>query len=53
LIVEHAGHEDTQPHPEVQRAVFEFLAGKDVSDRHIALPPPKFLSLEAAKTFRP
>jgi pimeloyl-ACP methyl ester carboxylesterase len=53
LVVENAGHEDTQPNPAVQRAIFDFLAGQDVSDRHIALPRPQFLSLEAAKTFRP
>jgi pimeloyl-ACP methyl ester carboxylesterase len=53
LVVENAGHEDTLPHPEVQRAIFEFLAGQDVSGRHIALPRPKFLSLEEARSFRP
>jgi hypothetical protein len=53
LIVENAGHEDTLPHPEVQRAILDFLRGKDVSARRIALPSPKFLSLEEAKEFRP
>jgi pimeloyl-ACP methyl ester carboxylesterase len=53
LIVENAGHEDTLPHPEVQRTILEFLRGEDVSARRIALPSPKFLSLEAAKEFKP
>lgn len=53
LIVDNAGHEDTQPMPEGQRAIFDFLAGREVGDRHIALPRPKFLSLAAAKSFRP
>ena len=53
LVVENAGHEDTLPHPEVQRAILEFLAGGDVAGRHPTLPRPRFLSLEAARGFRP
>jgi pimeloyl-ACP methyl ester carboxylesterase len=53
LIVENAGHEDTIVSSEVQRTIHEFLAGGEVSGRHVALPRPKFLSLEAAKSFRP
>ena len=53
LVVDNAGHEDTLLHPEVQRAIFEFLAGGDVAGRHVALPRPRFLSLEAARSFRP
>jgi pimeloyl-ACP methyl ester carboxylesterase len=53
LVVENAGHEDTLAHPEVQRALFAFLAGQDVAERRITLPRPRFLSLAAAKDFRP
>jgi pimeloyl-ACP methyl ester carboxylesterase len=53
LIVDNAGHEDTQPMPEVQKAIFDFLAGKDVSGRRLALPPPHFLTIEEARGFEP
>ncbi len=53
LTVDNAGHEDTLPMPEVQRAIFDFLAGQDVSGRHLALPVPRFLSLAAARSFHP
>jgi pimeloyl-ACP methyl ester carboxylesterase len=52
LIVENAGHEDTLPHPEVQRAIADYFAGNDVSGRRIALPPPRFRSVEEAKRER-
>jgi pimeloyl-ACP methyl ester carboxylesterase len=52
LIVANAGHEDTLPNAEVQRAIFDFMAGKDVSGRVIALPTPDFLSIEEAKRDR-
>ena len=52
LIVANAGHEDTLPHPEVQAILGEFLAGRDVSARRVALPAPKFLSVEEAKRDR-
>jgi pimeloyl-ACP methyl ester carboxylesterase len=52
LIVANAGHEDTLPHPEVQVIIGEFLAGRDVSARRVALPAPKFLSVEEAKRDR-
>lgn len=41
LIVANAGHESTLPVPEVQQAIVEFLGGKDLADRTIALPVPK------------
>ena len=53
IIVDNAGHEDTFMNRDVGRAIVEFLSGGDVSGRAIALPKPKFLSIEAAKTFRP
>ena len=53
IIVDNAGHEDTFMNRDVGRAIMEFLNGADVSGRAIALPRPKFLSIEAAKSFRP
>jgi pimeloyl-ACP methyl ester carboxylesterase len=52
LIVDHAGHEDLEPNPDVQSAIADYLAGKDVSDRRIALPVPDFRSVEEAKKER-
>jgi pimeloyl-ACP methyl ester carboxylesterase len=52
LVVPHAGHEDLEPNDEVQQAIADFLAGQDVSDRRIALPPPRFRSVEEAKKER-
>lgn len=52
LIVENAGHEDTLPMPTVQQAISDYLAGKDVAGRHLALPLPDFKSVEEAKKER-
>ncbi|HEX8153066.1 MAG TPA: alpha/beta hydrolase, partial [Thermoanaerobaculia bacterium] len=52
LVVENAGHEDTIPNREVQLAIADFFAGKDVSSRRIALRAPKFLGIEEAKQDR-
>ncbi len=52
LVVENAGHEDTLPMPDVQSAIVDFFAGKDVSARRIALPARKFLSVEQARKDR-
>ena len=43
LIVENAGHESMLPHPEVQAIVADFLRGRDVRHRTVALPPPRFV----------
>jgi pimeloyl-ACP methyl ester carboxylesterase len=52
LIVENAGHEDLEPNEEVQAVIGDYLAGKDVSARRVALPPPRFRSVEEAKKER-
>lgn len=52
LIVANAGHEDMLPMPEVQRAIGDYFAGKDVAGRNIARPLPKFSSVEEAKKER-
>ncbi len=52
LIVDNAGHEDTLPMPGVQQAISDYLAGKDVAGRHLALPLPDFKSVEEAKAGR-
>lgn len=52
LIVANAGHEDLEPNAQVQEAIVDYFAGKDVSARHIALPAPRFRSIEEAKRER-
>jgi pimeloyl-ACP methyl ester carboxylesterase len=52
LIVENAGHEDTLPMPDVQRAIVDYLAGKDVAGRRLALPTPDFKSVDETKAQR-
>jgi pimeloyl-ACP methyl ester carboxylesterase len=52
LIVQNAGHEDLEPNGEVQAVIADFLAGKDVSARHVSLPVPDFKSVEEAKKER-
>jgi hypothetical protein len=52
LIVENAGHEDLEPNEEVQAVIGDYLAGKDVSASRVALPPPRFRSVEEAKKER-
>jgi hypothetical protein len=50
--VANAGHEDTLPNAEVQAAIADFLAGRDVAARHIALPSPDFMSVEETRRDR-
>ncbi|HEU4889740.1 MAG TPA: alpha/beta fold hydrolase [Thermoanaerobaculia bacterium] len=52
LIVDNAGHEDMLPMAEVQSAIGDHLAGKDVAGRRIARPVPRFKSVEEAKQER-
>ena len=47
-----AGHEDLEPNAEVQAAIADYFAGKDMSARHIALPAPDFKSVDEAKRER-
>lgn len=49
IIVENAGHESL-PADDVQSVVVDFFKGEDVSGRRVAFPPPRFLSLEQAKS---
>jgi len=52
LVVENAGHEDMLVNPEVRAVLRDFFAGEDVSDRHVALPVPGFLTVAEAKEQR-
>ncbi|MEM7349284.1 MAG: alpha/beta hydrolase [Acidobacteriota bacterium] len=52
LIIDHAGHEDMLVHAEVHAVLVDFFAGDDVSDRRVALPAPRFLSVTEAKAQR-
>jgi pimeloyl-ACP methyl ester carboxylesterase len=52
IIVANAGHEDLEPMPEVQAAIADYFAGVDVSARRIALPAPRFRTVEEAKQER-
>jgi pimeloyl-ACP methyl ester carboxylesterase len=52
IIVRNAGHEDLEPNADVQAAIADYFAGKDVGARHIALPGPDFKSVEEARRER-
>lgn len=52
LIVPNAGHEDLEPNEEVQAAIADYFAGKDVASRRIALSGPDFRSVDEAKRER-
>jgi pimeloyl-ACP methyl ester carboxylesterase len=46
LIVENAGHEQILTQPQIGKAIVRFLAGEDVSDVKVALPPIRFVPIE-------
>jgi len=49
LIVENAGHEQTfWQNKTAMPVLVDFLAGKDVRDRRISYPPPRFVPLEGS-----
>ncbi|HVS03651.1 MAG TPA: alpha/beta fold hydrolase, partial [Thermoanaerobaculia bacterium] len=52
LVVAHAGHEGMLGREDVGIVIRDFLRGDDVRDRHLALPPVRFLSLAEAKEQR-
>lgn len=52
IIVPNAGHEDLEPNEEVQAAIADYFAGKDVAARRITLPVPDFRSVDEAKRER-
>ena len=51
LVVENGFHESLVV-PEVQDAVAAFFRGEDVRGMRIALPPPRFLTIEEANAAR-
>ena len=52
LIVENAFHE-TLTNPELQRVIADFFEGGDAASQHLVAPPPRFLTIEQAKTAKP
>ncbi|MFN7128208.1 MAG: alpha/beta hydrolase [Brevundimonas sp.] len=42
VVVENAGHNVFESHPEVQTLLVKFFGGEPVSDTLLSLPPPKF-----------
>jgi len=46
IIVKNAGHEQTLPHPAVQRALGLFLSGQSVDEITAAWPPLRFVPIE-------
>lgn len=42
VMVEHAGHNVFEAHPEVQALLVRFFGGEDVADTRLSLPPPVF-----------
>lgn len=46
LHVKGAGHEQVLPHPEIRKAMVDFLEGKDVRGVSAAWPPLRFVPLE-------
>ncbi|MEM7199792.1 MAG: alpha/beta fold hydrolase [Planctomycetota bacterium] len=46
LVVEHGGHEDLLPDPEVQARILAFLAGGAPTDERLSRPPLRFAALD-------
>lgn len=46
IIVENAGHEQILKHPETAKAIFNFLAGEDVSGISPSYPPLQFVPVD-------
>ncbi|NRB46051.1 MAG: alpha/beta fold hydrolase [Saprospiraceae bacterium] len=46
IVVEHAGHEQILPQPQVQRAILTFLMGQNVKSEQISLPKMKFVPIK-------
>ncbi len=42
VLVENAGHNVFEAHPDVQGMLVQFFAGEAVADARLSLPPPKF-----------
>lgn len=42
LVLEYAGHEDLLPNEQVQKAIVEFLNGREIGKQTITRPKPKF-----------
>jgi len=42
IVVENAGHESTLDKADVQRLVVRYLAGEEIRDQRIVLPPVRF-----------
>ena len=49
IVIQNAGHESMLTDERCQKAMVDFLNGKDVSTVKIALPPLKFLAIPEAK----
>jgi pimeloyl-ACP methyl ester carboxylesterase len=48
IVVEYAGHEQTLPHQDVQKAVIEFFEGRDPGDLRLSLGRPQFVPITGA-----
>lgn len=45
------GWHELLPTPDVRQAVADYLAGQDIGGRRLAVPPPRFFSIQDAKSF--
>lgn len=46
VVLENGGHNDLLMHPEVHARILRFLAGEELEDERVALPPMRFALLE-------